>query len=147
MSRTSAHYYSEGTNVSPGLWSSAEVEVLVISGNLPLMKPLFLRLAALLKSYQGHYRISGDEGSSETIELSRSKNKSKNKDKPGEATNVDSSDYWKLSRSVVAQGATRPSGTGGLRDGLPCDRILVEMDLEQNVHSLEAITPVRPRES
>lgn len=140
-------YYPEGTNVGPGLWSSAEVEVLVLSGNLPIMKPLFLRAAALFKNRHRQYRLSKDEESSNILELSMTSNRAKSKVKSGKATNVGSSDDWNSSKSAAVHGATNISTNGRLEEELPRDRILVETDLEQKVYSLGAMTPVRPRES
>ncbi|KAL8640097.1 MAG: hypothetical protein Q9228_002945 [Teloschistes exilis] len=124
-------------NATAGIWYSAEVEILVISGNLPLLKPLFLRAVALLSDRHLRYRISNHEQSSDIFELSNSASKTK-------------VGKWEgPERSVVAEGGkSNCKGRGGLmRDPIPSDRILVEMDLEQNVISLGAEMPTEPRES
>lgn len=36
----------EGTGVAPSLWSAVEVQLGVVSGNIPSLRPLFMRLAA-----------------------------------------------------------------------------------------------------
>lgn len=37
---------AQGTGVAPSLWSAVEVQLGVVSGNIPSLKPLFVRLAA-----------------------------------------------------------------------------------------------------
>ncbi|KAL8659146.1 MAG: hypothetical protein Q9202_007261 [Teloschistes flavicans] len=135
------------TNVAPGIWSSAEAEFLVISGNLPLMKPLFLRAVTLLGERHLRYRISNHEQSSDIFELSKSASRIK-----GSHTDTKIGKWESTERSVIAQGGVGNNigggvGGGGLRDPIPSDRILVEMDLEQNVISLGTVMPVQPRES
>lgn len=36
----------QGTGVAPSLWSAVEVQLGVVSGNIPSLRPLFVRLAA-----------------------------------------------------------------------------------------------------
>ena len=37
---------AQGTGVAPSLWSAVEVQLGVVSGNIPSLRPLFVRLAA-----------------------------------------------------------------------------------------------------
>ncbi|KAI4091272.1 MAG: hypothetical protein L6R37_007765 [Teloschistes peruensis] len=133
-----SYYIANGwINATAGIWYSAEVEILVISGNLPLLKPLFLRAVALLSDRHLRYRISNHEQSSDIFELSNS------------ASNTKVGKWEGPERSVIAQGGKgNCKGRGSLmRDPIPSDRILVEMDLEQNFISLGVEMPTEPRES
>ncbi|MCJ1476313.1 hypothetical protein MMC13_004979 [Lambiella insularis] len=48
------------TNLAPGLWTMAENQIGVVSGNLPCMRPLFMRLGARVRKLRGGYE-SKDE--------------------------------------------------------------------------------------
>lgn len=125
-----------GTNVSPGLWSSAEVETLVLSGNLLLMKPLFLKAAAMLGFRIRHPQVT-DEESNNILEMSEPKSN---------LTDMSSRETQaRFTNSVVGQRASQDEEGRMSKEDLPGNRILVEMDLEQNVHDLGTATPRRFR--
>ena len=84
------------------------------------MRPLFLRTAAALGFQLQRFRTSkGDEESSNILELSGNK--------------------LNISRAAIAQGGKTEADERKerSREDLPTNRILVEMDLEQNVHGWE----------
>ena len=93
------------------------------------MKPLFLRTAAALGCQLHRFRTSkGDEESSNILELS---GLSANNQSGGNKSNI--------SRAAIAQGGKTEADEREerFREDLPTNRILVEMDLEQNVHGWE----------
>ncbi|KAL9595843.1 MAG: hypothetical protein Q9219_006185 [cf. Caloplaca sp. 3 TL-2023] len=61
------------TNVGPGLWSAAEVEVLVMSANLPLMSPI----VRLLRPGKFHKHTYKDEENKSILELDSMESKTK----------------------------------------------------------------------
>lgn len=99
-----------------------------MSANLPLMSPIVQRLRA--KYTKHHTRIPKDEESSNILELASMDSKSK-RAHLNNATSTAAPDTAVLT-SVEATG-----DQGSVHDfGLPDNRILVEMDVEQNVTGL-----------
>lgn len=125
-----AHYFMEGSNVVPGLWSSADAEVLVLSANLPLMRPLFRRCGNALGLYSHNLRAMRDEDTSNILELSPSTDQCRRK------PNCTATCHSDRLRTATAKARLDDRGEPGFRDDLPENRIMVELDLEQNVHEL-----------
>ena len=129
-----------GSNVSPHLWSAAECEVLVLSGNLPLLRPIFRRAGNVLK-WRFHQRQKlNDEESSGVLELSGTGHYSVKK-----PPHLDTQ-YSVISRAAVTQGTMDRGTKVGSRDDLLSNRIYVEVDLEQNTHNVGAPTPASSTE-
>lgn len=121
-----------GSNLTPGLWSAAECELLVVSGNLPLLRPLFRRAGNVLKWRFGQSQILNDEESSGILELSGKGHYSIKR-----PPHVDP-DYSVVSRATVARDG---GAKAGFRGDLPSNRILVEMDFERDTQNVGASTP------
>ena len=60
---TVSHTDQSWTAVDGTIWSTAEVAVAIISANLPVLRPLFVRASALTKTDQSGY-LSGSNNSS-----------------------------------------------------------------------------------
>ena len=124
-----------GSNVGPGLWSASEAEVLVLSGNLPLMNPLFRRFTNRLGWHIRSSKISKDEEeSSNILEFSDLRNKGRNK--------ASKASYMASCDANTGQGKGGPGSQIDFNDSLPENRILVESNLEMNVQRLGSGRPL-----
>lgn len=127
-----------GSNVSPSLWPAAEAQTLILSGNLPLMSPLFRRLGNLLGLRLHKIRVSKEgeeEESSNILELSDPTSGSNN-NKNNKATTDNTKRIMGKSAflGTSARHSAEPDGRMGTREELPNGQIMVDLDLEQNVH-------------
>ena len=112
------------------------METLVLSGNLLLMKPLFLKAAAVL-GFRIRLPQVTDEESNNILEMSEPKS---------HLTGMSSRETKvRFTNSGIGPCASLDEEGRLSKEDLPGNRILVEMDLEQNVHDLRTATPRRFR--
>ncbi len=112
--------------MSPGLWSAAEAQVLVVSANLPLMGPIVQRLHGKYRTLSD--RAAKDEENSKILELSTTKSRGKRgltHSAPLEAGNAAFDTF------ATASPKTSKNMAGNAYTG---NEILVELNLEQRVH-------------
>ena len=128
-------FYVTGSVVNAGLWSAAECEVLVLSGNLPLLRPVFRRARIVLKWHSGQSQKVEDEESSGILELSGKGHYS-----------IKKPPYSVVSRAAVAQGTTDGGTRAGFRDDLPRHEVLMDVDLERYTPNLRTMTPASSTE-
>ena len=122
-----------GSSVAPGLWSSAETESLVLSGNLPLMAPLFRRVGHVL-GIRTTLRSKEQDDESRTLTYrleqpvqSRHHPKDENLIAPGCTPGVDTA---VISGSKVSHSQDEYKNE---RTFIPQDAIVVNLDLQQDV--------------
>ncbi|KAL8829818.1 MAG: hypothetical protein Q9191_001797 [Dirinaria sp. TL-2023a] len=111
------------SNVDPGLWSTSEAGVVVLSANLPSMNPIFKRLHP--KSLSHAKYTPKDEESSHILEYL---DLSGHKTERGVSASVQ--------RTGLSTTAVHTVDNGKTASTLPDNGILVEMGLEQSVRSM-----------
>lgn len=129
----------KGNEVSPGIWSAAEAQTLVLSCNLPLTSPVFRRCGdflGLCLHKARNSREEEEEESSNILELSGPKSRSI--DNKNKATVIKikmmmgKSAFLETNARRFAENDRRM----GAREELPNGQIMIELNLEQNVHRL-----------
>lgn len=111
------------SNVNPGLWSTSEAGVVVLSANLPSMNPIFKRLHPKSLSH-AKYTPKDEESSHilEYLDLSGHKTERAVRASP--------------QRTGLSTTAVHTADNGKTASALPDNGILVEMGLEQSVRNM-----------
>lgn len=114
--------------MSPGLWSSAELEILVVSANIPLLSPIVERVRAKYRTLSE--RTHKDEERSNILELSAADPHMKGGGSKNASAETSDNGLYTTAEGIGDRGKSHTNTTP------PETGILVEMGLEQRVHGL-----------
>ncbi|KAL9020341.1 MAG: hypothetical protein Q9185_002419 [Variospora sp. 1 TL-2023] len=129
------------SSVSPGLWLNVEIAIGIVSGSLPLMRPLFTHplasqfLSRFSKSHvtTGSHRLPNGQQQSKRVSSSQSKGLHSSGIYAGASQQQDQKNWYDNSVSIKALGS-RPVGTGIEEEAedevVPMGKIQVKHDLE-----------------
>ncbi|KAI4289045.1 MAG: hypothetical protein L6R35_001694 [Caloplaca aegaea] len=130
-----------GSSVSPGLWLNVEIAIGIVSGSLPLMRPLFTHplasqfLSRFSKSHvtTGSHRLPNGQQQSKRVSSSQSKGLHSSGIYAGASQQQDQKNWYDNSVSIKALGS-RPVGPGIEEEAedevVPMGKIQIKHDLE-----------------
>ena len=124
------------TNVAPGLWTSAEVTIGVVSANLPFMRPILGKLYRKARDLHASYKDTDNQAETEDKQTLRGQGFARIMPRDGKARSL-------MGLTSTAQPGRPGSDALDFELGMPMHGIAVRTEVEYRIEEMKAEREIR----